>query len=151
LSVQTMWKKALTAAPLEDVVHGLEELQAAGCDLVRFAVPDLQSAELLGELAGMSPLVLAADIHFDYRLALRCLDFPIPKIRINPGNIGDEWKVREVVAKAHDAGASLRIGVNAGSLPRALRDDTDQARAMVYAAESEMELLEKLDFHSVVF
>ena len=151
LSVQTMWKKPLPAVPVSEVLAGLEELRLAGCDLVRFAVPDFSSADILGEIARESPLTLAADIHFDYRLAMRCLEFPIPKIRINPGNIGEEWKVREVVAKARDVGACLRIGVNAGSLPRNLREESNQAMAMVRAAEMEMEVLERFDFHSVVF
>jgi len=151
VSIQTMWKKPLPAVAVSDVLLCLGELRAAGCDLVRFAVPDCDSADILGEIARNSPLVISADIHFDYRLALRCLEFPIPKIRINPGNIGEEWKVRDVVAKARDVGACLRIGVNAGSLPRNLRAESNQALALVRAAESEMEILDRLDFRSVVF
>jgi (E)-4-hydroxy-3-methylbut-2-enyl-diphosphate synthase len=94
---------------------------------------------------------LSADIHFDYRIALRCLDHPIAKIRLNPGNIGEPWKVEEVVRKARDAGVGLRIGVNAGSLPRELAGRPDQAAAMVEAAEGELGILEKLGFRDVVF
>ncbi len=94
---------------------------------------------------------LAADIHFDHTLALRCLDFPIAKLRINPGTLGAEWKVREVVGKAADRGVALRVGVNAGSLPRALEGAKDVAEAMVKAAEDELELLERLSFRDVVF
>jgi len=151
VSVQTMWKSPLNAVSLVDVAASLRDLATMGSDLVRFSVPDEQSAELLGRLASESPIPLAADIHFDYRLALRCMDFPVAKIRINPGNIGEEWKVREVIAKARDTGACLRIGVNAGSLPAGLADEQDQAAAMVKAAETEMELLERLGFHEVVF
>ncbi len=151
VSVQTMWKSALDPRALPLAAEELSRLSAAGCDLVRFAVPDMQAAETLGKLAGLSPLPLAADIHFDHSLALRCMDFPVAKVRINPGNIGEEWKVREVVAKAADAGTCLRVGVNAGSLPRLLEGEADQAAAMVKAAEMEMEVLDRLGFGQVVF
>lgn len=150
MSVQTMWKLPLDPDALQETAAGLRELDRTGCDLVRFAVPDLASAEALGRLAAESPLPLAADIHFDHRLALRCLDFPVAKIRINPGNIGEEWKVREVVAKARDAGVCLRIGVNAGSLPKHLGAETDVAAAMVKAAEEELAVMAQLDFTEIV-
>ncbi len=111
----------------------------------------MEAAETLGMLCGLSSLPLAADIHFDHRLALRCMDFPIAKVRINPGNIGEDWKVREVVAKAMDSGVCLRVGVNAGSLPPQLEAERDQAAAMVKAAEVEMESLDRLGFHDAVF
>jgi (E)-4-hydroxy-3-methylbut-2-enyl-diphosphate synthase len=145
-----MWKRSLLADALHETAAGLRELERAGCDLVRFAVPDMASAEALGRLAAESPLPLAADIHFDHRLALRCLDFPVAKIRINPGNIGEEWKVREVVAKARDAGACLRVGVNAGSLPHGLAGEPDIPAAMVKAAEEELAVMARLDFAEVV-
>ncbi len=150
VSVQTMWKRPLSPDAHQEAAAGLRGLERAGCDLVRFAVPDMASAEALGRLAAESPVPLAADIHFDYRLALRCLDFPVAKIRINPGNIGQEWKVREVVAKARDVGACLRIGVNAGSLPRGLAEESDVPLAMVKAAEEELAVMARLDFAEVV-
>ncbi len=150
VSVQTMWKQPLEARGSDSVVAALERLAQSGCDLVRFAVPDLDAAQSLGELARRSPLPLAADVHFDHRIALRCLDFPIAKIRINPGTIGEEWKVREVVAKAADHGVPIRVGINGASLPRRLERMRDRARAMVAAAEEELELLERLSFHEVV-
>ncbi len=151
VTVQTMWKAPLADGGLEEVRAALRDLAIEGCDLVRFAVPDLATADRLGALAAASNLPLVADIHFDYRIALRCLDFPIAKIRINPGNIGEEWKVAEVVRKARDRGVSLRIGVNGGSLPRRLAGEKDLARAMVAAAESEMDVLTRLDFQDVVY
>jgi (E)-4-hydroxy-3-methylbut-2-enyl-diphosphate synthase len=151
ISVQTMWKEPLSLQSIPDVLSGIETLCALGCDLVRFAVPNAESAQVLGALAESSVLPLVADIHFDYRIALQCLDFPLAKIRINPGNIGEEWKVREVVAKASDNGIGLRIGVNAGSLPRLLQNMKNQAVAMVLAAESEMETLERVGFKDAVF
>lgn len=150
VSVQTMWKRALKAADLDEVTSELALLGGLGCDLVRFAVPDLAAAETVGELSRRAPMPIAADIHFDHTLALRCLDFPIAKIRINPGTLGAEWKVREVVGKAADRGVALRVGVNAGSLPRALEGESDLAEAMVKAAEEELELLEQLSFRNAV-
>ena len=151
VSVQTMWKSPLLAAQIPSVDAQLTDLAGLGCELVRFAVPDGEAAEALGRLASSSPVPLAADIHFDYRLALRCMDFPIAKVRINPGNIGEEWKVREVVAKARDTGTCLRIGINAGSLPAALAGNKDTAAAMVSAAEMEMNVLTRLGFENVIF
>jgi (E)-4-hydroxy-3-methylbut-2-enyl-diphosphate synthase len=147
-----MWKRPLGAvhSPTE-IVKGIHSLEEIGCELLRFSVPDMDSADRLGKIASETDLPLIADIHFDYRLALRCLDYPIAKIRINPGNIGRIDKVEEVVRKAGDQGAALRVGVNAGSLPKNLRRETNVALAMVKAAEAEMSILEKLNFHRVIF
>jgi (E)-4-hydroxy-3-methylbut-2-enyl-diphosphate synthase len=155
VSVQTMWKKPLGAPgstpALAQTLAGIQSLEEIGCELLRFSVPDLESAELLGKLATRTDLPLVADIHFDHRLALRCLDFPVAKIRINPGNIGGVDKVKELVRKAQDKGVAMRVGVNAGSLPKNLRREKNVARAMVEAAEEELSLLEKLGFDRVVF
>jgi (E)-4-hydroxy-3-methylbut-2-enyl-diphosphate synthase len=153
--VQSMWKQPLgalgsTHSP-EHTLAGIRGLEQIGCELLRFSVPDLQSAELLGELASRTDLPLVADIHFDHRLALRCLDFPIAKIRINPGNIGRADKVEELVRKAEDKEVALRVGVNAGSLPKRLRREKNVARAMVRAAEEELSLLERLGYDRVIF
>jgi len=150
-----MWKQPLgalgsTHSP-EHTLAGIRGLEQIGCELLRFSVPDLQSAELLGELASRTDLPLVADIHFDHRLALRCLDFPIAKIRINPGNIGRADKVEELVRKAEDKEVALRVGVNAGSLPKRLRREKNVARAMVRAAEEELSLLERLGYDRVIF
>jgi (E)-4-hydroxy-3-methylbut-2-enyl-diphosphate synthase len=117
---------------------------------LRFAVPDEASADSLGAIAAKSPIPIVADIHFDWRLALRCMDYSIAKIRINPGNIGARWKTAEVVAKAKDKGVALRIGVNAGSLPPDLRDSRDQVGSCVEAAEREIAEFEALDFDQVL-
>jgi (E)-4-hydroxy-3-methylbut-2-enyl-diphosphate synthase len=103
----------------------------------------------------MVSLPLVADIHFDYRIALRCLDFPIAKIRINPGNIGSPAKVEAVLSKARAKGRPIRIGVNAGSLPQDLRRLVDQgrmesARALAEAAERELEIFRQFDFPDVL-
>ena len=122
VSIQTMWKSPLPGADLQDIARTLGGLEQLGCDIVRFAVPDMESADALVLLSEMTPMPLVADIHFDYRLALRCLDGNVAKIRINPGNIGSEDRVRAVVEKATDRNAAIRIGVNSGSLPRISRN-----------------------------
>ena len=147
--IQTMWKEPLgTLEP--PLLERIEALGSLGCELLRFAVPGMAEADALGELAGRVAMPLVADIHFDWRLALRCLDHPIAKIRINPGNIGAAWKVEEVVRKARDRAVPIRIGVNAGSLPLDLRGSADPVVALVAAAERELELLARLDFPLVV-
>jgi (E)-4-hydroxy-3-methylbut-2-enyl-diphosphate synthase len=141
---------------LDDVAKRIEALAKMGCGLVRFAVPDIASAEILGRLVGMVSMPLAADIHFDYKIALRCMDFPIAKIRINPGNIGTQDKVKAVLEKAAAKNIPIRIGVNAGSLPQDLRDRVGQsgafsvAHALVEAAERELAVFEEFNFSPVL-
>jgi (E)-4-hydroxy-3-methylbut-2-enyl-diphosphate synthase len=151
-----MWKDRLSFADLEgaageDLIARISRLRAMGCALLRFAVPDLEAAQVLGTLAASVSLPLVADIHFDYRIALRCLDFPIAKIRINPGNIGNREKVEKVLAKAALRGIPLRIGVNAGSLSQDLRREVDGgaldlAEALVRAAEREAAIFEEMGY-----
>jgi 1-hydroxy-2-methyl-2-(E)-butenyl 4-diphosphate synthase len=153
VSIQTMWKDRPPkpgSPAFEEALSRIAGLADLGCSILRFAAPDIEAAQDLGALAAKSPLPLVADIHFDWRIALRCLDFPIAKIRINPGNIGADWKVAEVVAKARDKAVPIRIGVNGGSLPADLRDRPDRAGAIVEAAEREVEAFEKLAFRDVV-
>ncbi|MDR3277024.1 MAG: (E)-4-hydroxy-3-methylbut-2-enyl-diphosphate synthase [Treponema sp.] len=156
VAVQTMWKDRLGPLDLEGeageaVIARIQGLQEMGCGLLRFAVPDLEAAEVLGRLASLVSMPLVADIHFDYRIALRCLDFPIAKIRINPGNIGSRDRVEAVLSKAALKGAPIRIGVNAGSLPQELRPLVDRgeisrAEALVQAAEREIAVCRELGF-----
>ena len=156
VSIQTMWKSPLPSfegkgdSALAEILTKISGLGALGCEVLRFAVPDESSAISLGAIAAGSPIPIVADIHFDWRLALRCMDYPIAKIRINPGNIGARWKVEEVVAKAREKGVPLRIGVNAGSLPEDLRSEDDIAAACLTAAEREIAVFEELDFSDIV-
>jgi (E)-4-hydroxy-3-methylbut-2-enyl-diphosphate synthase len=160
VSIQTMWKDRLLASDLGgdagvERVKRIEKLQALGCSILRFAVPDLAAADVLGELARRVSMPLVADIHFDHEIALRCLDYPIAKIRINPGNIGSREKVAAVVTKAADKGVPIRIGVNAGSLPQDLRKGIDEGRisraeALVQAAERELAVFDELGFPDVL-
>jgi len=122
-----------------------------GCGLLRFAVPDIASAEVLGALAKLVSMPLVADIHFDYKIALRCMDFPIAKIRINPGNIGGREKVKAVLDRAGEKGVAIRIGVNAGSLPQDLKERVgDRAEALVEAAQRELAVFDEFGFTNVV-
>jgi (E)-4-hydroxy-3-methylbut-2-enyl-diphosphate synthase len=156
VSIQTMWKAPLP--PLESEEDGaiqsliaeIRRLESIGCQLLRFAVPDEAQARALGILSRHSPIPLVADIHFDWRLALLCMDYPVAKIRINPGNIGARWKVKEVADKAKAQGVALRIGVNAGSLPIDLVEEEDIADACVRAAEREIGYFEELGFSDLV-
>ena len=155
-----MWKAPLLPKDLEGeagraVVRRIEALSAIGCDLLRFAVPDIKTAETLGALASRVSTPLCADIHFDYRIALRCLDFPIAKLRINPGNIGGKSRTEAVLAKAAAKKVPIRIGVNAGSLPLALRKKleegkTGMAEALVEAALEEIAVFDKFGFTDFV-
>jgi (E)-4-hydroxy-3-methylbut-2-enyl-diphosphate synthase len=149
--IQTMWKDRLSFSDLnDDVVKRVEGLGSMGCGLLRFAVPDITAAETLGALSKMVSMPFVADIHFDYKIALRCMDFPIAKIRINPGNIGGKEKVKAVLDKAAEKGVAIRIGVNAGSLPRDLRkragQGADCALALVQAAERELAVFDEFGF-----
>jgi (E)-4-hydroxy-3-methylbut-2-enyl-diphosphate synthase len=151
VSIQTMWKRPLRSEEVSLVLAAIEEYRALGCHLVRFAVPDRDSLGVLGKIAERSVLPVVADIHFDYTLAIACMDTKIAKIRINPGNIGGPERAEEVVRGAAEAGKALRIGINAGSLPADLRDAPNIPVAMVRAAERELEILEKMGFDQAVF
>ncbi|RPJ05238.1 MAG: flavodoxin-dependent (E)-4-hydroxy-3-methylbut-2-enyl-diphosphate synthase [Spirochaetaceae bacterium] len=150
VTVQTMWKKPLE--PVSDALLAeINALVVAGCDILRFAVPVIEDAALLGDLQARIDMPLVADIHFDYKIALECMKRGVAKIRINPGNIGDEARVAEVIKAAVDTGTPLRIGVNAGSLPATLRDEPDTVKAMLASAELELELLDRHGFKNAVF
>ena len=160
VSIQTMWKDPLEREDLEGVrgervIARIAGLKSLGCSILRFAVPDLVAAEVLGELAQRVAMPLVADIHFDHKIALRCLDYPIAKIRINPGNIGSKEKVRSVVSKAAEKSVPIRIGVNAGSLPPDLAKAVDRAEitradALVAAAERELSVFDELGFNDTL-
>jgi (E)-4-hydroxy-3-methylbut-2-enyl-diphosphate synthase len=153
-----MWKDRLAFADLEgtkgEALYGrIRRLEDLGCSILRFAVPNMEAAEILGRLAERVSMPISADIHFDYRIALRCMDFPIAKIRINPGNIGGPDRIKMVLAKASAKGVPLRIGVNGGSLPSDLRGRVDagtldRAEALVAAAERETAVFRDFGFEN---
>src|SRR3954465_3161970 len=123
-------------------------LASAGCEVVRVAVPKLEDAEALPKIVRLSPIPVIAAIHFNASLALKAIDAGVHAVRINPGNIGGDDKVAEVVLAAKARGIPMRIGANSGSLPKHLLDlaNQDQAEALVEAALEEVRLLEKLDY-----
>lgn len=150
VSVQTMVDRPLTDKNI-DFPQLIKRYQLLGCELLRFAVPDEENLRLLGNLAKDSPIPLIADIHYDYKLALNCMDYPIAKIRINPGNIGASWKVEEVFRKAADKGIVIRVGANSGSLSKEMRGrGLSMAEAMISSVEEELIVPEKLGFESIV-
>ncbi len=128
-------------------------LQTAGCDIVRLTVPDLAAAETISYLKEQGVFAaLVADIHFDYRVALACAERGVDKIRINPGNIGDDSRVREVAAACRQKGIPIRIGVNGGSLEKEIlaKHGAPTASALAESALYHAALLEKCDFEDVV-
>lgn len=146
ISVQSMTNTETTdvAATLEQIGR----LQTAGVDIVRVSVPSMNAAEAFKQIRQQVQVPLVADIHFDYRIALQVLDYGVDCLRINPGNIGSEDRIRAVIDSAKDKGIPLRIGVNAGSLGKALlrKYKEPNADAMVESALTQIDILNKLDF-----
>ena len=124
------------------------KLYEVGCDIIRFAVPTINDVPVIGEIAKKITMPVVADIHFDYKIALECMNYPIAKIRINPGNIGARWKVEEVLKKATDKNIPIRVGINGGSLPSDLRSYSNLSQALVTAAEREMEFFDSVNFNN---
>jgi len=138
-------------ADVQATIGQIKALAAAGCDIVRLAVPDREAAKALAGIRREVDIPLVADIHFDYRLALLAMDAGIDKLRINPGNIGSNERVREVARAATEHGVPIRVGVNAGSLKKILleRYGGPTAEALVESALEEVDLLDDLGFHDV--
>ncbi|WP_353683518.1 flavodoxin-dependent (E)-4-hydroxy-3-methylbut-2-enyl-diphosphate synthase [Thermodesulfovibrio sp. 3907-1M] len=146
--VQSMTKT--DTRDVQSTVKEIRRLEKAGCEIVRVAVPDETAAKALGEIKKRIKIPLIADIHFNYKLALEAIVQGVDGLRINPGNIGAKWKVKEVVSAAKDRRIPIRIGVNAGSLPKDLVEKHGPTpQAMVEAAERHIEILEELDFHDI--
>ena len=142
--VQSMTKTK--TADVAATVAQINELADYGCELARVAVPDAEAAAALPAIKKGISIPLIADIHFDYRLALAALKAGVDGLRLNPGNIGEAERVKKVALAARDRGVPIRIGVNAGSLPRDLNPRHSVARRMVEAAMRQIRLLESLDF-----
>ncbi|WP_298440037.1 flavodoxin-dependent (E)-4-hydroxy-3-methylbut-2-enyl-diphosphate synthase [Geobacter sp.] len=132
-------------------VDQIRSLATAGCEIVRCAVPDMAAAEALADIKRLSPIPVIADIHFDYRLALKVLEGGIDGLRLNPGNIGERWKVEEVVRAARERLVPIRIGVNAGSLEKELLEKYGHptAEAMVESALGHVRILEELGYDQI--
>ena len=134
---------------VEASLHQIRQLAAAGCQIARLAVPNVESTRTFAEICAESPLPLVADIHFDYKLAIAAAEAGASKIRINPGNIGGEDRVKAVVDVCKDKHIPIRIGVNGGSLDKRLLEKYGHptAEALVESAFEHLELLEKFGFY----
>jgi len=130
-------------------INQIKELEEAGCEIIRVAVPDSEAARAIKEIKKGISIPLIADIHFDYRLALASLKAGADGLRLNPGNIGEPEKVKAVVLAARERQAPIRIGLNAGSLPKNPKPGLSVAQQMVEAALEQIELLESLDFNLI--
>src|SRR5438128_16731 len=137
---------------VEATIAEIERMEAAGCEIVRVTVPKPQDAAVLGEIKRRIHLPLICDIHFDYKMALAALDYPIDKIRINPGNIGGYDRYRQVIRKAKAKGLPMRIGVNAGSLERELveKHGFPCPPAMVESAVRYIEIAESEGYRDLI-
>ena len=139
-------------ADTEKTLEQIHRLAVAGCEIVRVAIPDKEAAESIAALKERSPLPLIADIHFDHRLALICLEQGIDGLRLNPGNIGGDENVRKVALEAKKRGVPIRIGVNAGSLEKDILEahgGHPTAAGMVESALRHIALLEAQDFFDI--
>lgn len=137
---------------VETTVAQIKRLEAAGCELVRIAVPDMEAASRLGEIKRKINLPLVADIHYNYKLALAALEEGVDKLRLNPGNITKREQIEEVVRAAKDRGVPIRVGVNAGSLPQDIlvKYEGPAPEGLVEAALREIEILEGDNFFDIV-
>ena len=146
ISVQSMTNTS--TGDVVATVAQIESIQRAGADIVRVSVPSMEEAEAFGEIRKRVSVPLVADIHFDHKIALRVADLGVDCLRINPGNISREDRLREVIFKARDLQIPIRIGVNAGSLGRDLlrKYKEPTAEAMVESAMRNVDLLDKYDF-----
>ncbi len=147
--------QSMTNTKTEDVtatVAQIKELTAAGCEIIRCAVPTMEAAKALSEIKKQIEIPLVADIHFDYRLAIAAMENGADKIRINPGNIGSMDRVREVAETAKKYHVPIRVGVNSGSLERNLVEKYGgvTAEGIVESALDKVAMLEQFDFHDIV-
>lgn len=149
ISVQSMTKT--DTRDVKATVRQICELEEAGCEIVRLAVVDTEAAEAIKKIRQHTQLPLIADIHFDYRLALECIENGIDGLRINPGNIGDRSRVEMITQRALDKRIPIRIGVNAGSLEKPLLDRYGgvTADALVESALGHIRILESLRFYDI--
>ena len=149
VSIQSMLNTKTT--DIDGSLRQIEQLKNAGCQIVRLAVPDQTAAAAFAQIAQASPLPLVADIHFDYRLALAAAEGGAKKIRINPGNIGSEDRVRAVAEVCKDKKIPIRIGVNGGSLEKELltKYGHPTPEALVESALGHIALLERWDFTDI--
>lgn len=137
---------------VEATVKQILALENEGCEIIRVAVPDMAAAEAIAEIKKQIHIPLVADIHFDYRLALKAIEKGVDKLRINPGNIGGEDRVKAVVEAAKEKNIPIRIGVNSGSLEKDILEKYGKVtpEGLVESAMRHVRILEKLDFRDIV-
>ncbi len=150
ISIQSMCNTDTRDA--EATVRQILALEEAGCEIIRVAVPDAEAADAIAKIKKEIHIPLVADIHFDYRLALKCIENGIDKVRINPGNIGSRDRVKQVADAAKAKGIPIRIGVNGGSLEKRLLEKYggSTADALVESALGHVEILDDVDFEDIV-
>ncbi|MBB1485587.1 flavodoxin-dependent (E)-4-hydroxy-3-methylbut-2-enyl-diphosphate synthase [Oceanospirillum sediminis] len=148
ISVQSMTNT--NTCDVEATVAQIQAIQEAGADIVRVSVPTMDAAEAFGQIRQQVSVPLVADIHFDYRIALRVAELGVDCLRINPGNIGNDDRVRSVVDAARDKNIPIRIGVNAGSLEKELQKKYGEPTpdALVESAMRHIDILDRLDFQN---
>ncbi len=137
---------------IDETVNQILQLEDAGCEIVRVACLDIEDAKAIKEIKKKIHIPIVADIHFDYKIALEAIKSGVDKVRINPGNIGSEEKVKAVVEACKEKNIPIRIGVNAGSLEKDLLDKyggKPTAKAMVESAKRHIDILEKLNFYDI--
>ena len=147
ISVQSMTNTETT--DVDATLRQIALLEKAGADIVRVSVPSLDAADAFKLVRGRSNIPLIADIHFDHTIALKVLEYGADCLRINPGNIGSEERIRKIIDSAKDKGIPIRIGVNAGSLGKAIlrKYKEPNAEAMIESALIQIDILDKLNFH----
>ncbi|MFZ3137465.1 MAG: flavodoxin-dependent (E)-4-hydroxy-3-methylbut-2-enyl-diphosphate synthase [Thermodesulfovibrionales bacterium] len=147
--VQSMTKT--DTADVKSTVRQIQSLEKSGCEIIRLAVPDTNAAKALGRIKKSITIPMIADIHFDWRLALEAIKQGVDGLRINPGNIGARWKIKEVISAAEDKGIPIRIGVNAGSLEKDLlrKYGHPTPEALVESAGRHVQALKELNFSNI--
>ncbi len=148
ISIQSMTNT--NTADVTSTLNQIYELEKAGCEIIRLAVPDMDSADSLKQILPKVKIPTIADIHFDYKLALESIKNGIDGLRLNPGNIGDVWKVKEVVKAASDKNIPIRIGVNGGSLSKQIISKYGFGKdAIVESAIEHVRILEDLNYNNI--
>ena len=147
--IQTMYDDVIKGIDPQTVVDRIYSLSSQGCDIIRFSYVSSLDRDNFTYIVKHSPIPVVADIHFDYKMALEALECGADKIRINPGNIGDKWKTKEIVQRAKDLGRCIRIGLNTGSLPRH-ESGVDEAQLMVNTALEYISDFEAWGFENTV-
>ena len=148
ISVQSMTNTETT--DVDATLDQIKQMETAGVDIARVSVPTMDAAAAFKQIRSQVRVPLVADIHFDYRIALKVLEYGVDCLRINPGNIGNEERIRAVIDSAKDRNIPLRIGVNAGSLGKALlrKYKEPSAEAMIESALNQIDILDKLNFQN---